>query len=60
MRSSSASACIRCVNVPLVSAGKCIGTLNVLSARTDWNDAQVGIVRELGLAALAGVLALRI
>jgi GAF domain-containing protein len=48
-----------CVNVPLVSAGKCIGTLNVLAARPDWSDAQVGIVRGLGLAALAGVLALR-
>ncbi len=48
-----------CVNVPLVNAGKCIGTLNVLSARADWDKEQVGIVRELGIAALAGALALK-
>lgn len=48
-----------CVNVPLVSAGKCIGTLNVLAARANWSDDEVVIVRALGLAALAGVLALK-
>jgi GAF domain-containing protein len=48
-----------CVNVPLVSGGKCIGTLNVLAARPDWNDEQVAAVRALGIAALAGVLMMK-
>jgi GAF domain-containing protein len=48
-----------CINVPLVSGGKCIGTLNVLAARANWSDDEVAIVRALGLAALAGVLMLR-
>jgi len=48
-----------CINVPLVSGGKCIGTLNVLAARADWSSDQIAIVRALGLAALAGVLMLR-
>ena len=48
-----------CVNVPLVSGGKCIGTLNVLAARPNWSDDEVAIVRALGIAALAGVLMLR-
>jgi GAF domain-containing protein len=45
-----------CVNVPLVSEGQCIGTLNVLRARPDWSDADVAVARGLGLVALAGVL----
>lgn len=45
-----------CVNVPLVSEGKCVGTLNVCAARADWSDDEVMLVRALGLAALAGVL----
>ena len=48
-----------CINVPLVSGGKCIGTLNVLAARANWSDDEIAIVRALGLAALAGVLMLR-
>jgi GAF domain-containing protein len=48
-----------CVNVPLVSEGQCVGTLNVLRARPDWNDDEVAIARALGLAALAGVLMMR-
>ena len=48
-----------CVNVPLVSVGKCIGTLNVLRGETEWSDREVAVVRALGLAALAGVLMLR-
>jgi GAF domain-containing protein len=48
-----------CVNVPLVSGGKCIGTLNVLSGRADWSDEQVMLVRALGLAALAAALMLK-
>src|SRR5947209_19053384 len=48
-----------CVNVPLVSAGKCIGTLNVLRAEAEWSDREVALVRALGLAALAGALMLR-
>jgi GAF domain-containing protein len=48
-----------CVNVPLVSGGKCIGTLNVLAGRAQWRDDEVALVRALGIAALAGVLMLR-
>ena len=48
-----------CVNVPLVIAGKCIGTLNVLAARPNWSDEEVAVVRGLGIAALAAVLMLR-
>jgi len=48
-----------CVNVPLVSNGKCVGTLNVLATRPNWSDAEVAVARALGLAALAGVLMLR-
>ena len=48
-----------CVNVPLVSAGKCIGTLNVLRAQPDWSEEQIAIARELGIAALAGALMMR-
>jgi GAF domain-containing protein len=47
------------VNVPLVSSGKCIGTLNVLATRPQWSDEEVAIARALGLAALSGVLMLR-
>ena len=45
-----------CVNVPLVSAGKCIGTLNVLRAQAEWSEDEVTLARALGLAALAGAL----
>ena len=48
-----------CVNVPLVSAGKCIGTLNVLNARSAWSDDEVAVARALGIAALAGVLMMK-
>jgi GAF domain-containing protein len=48
-----------CVNVPLVSNGKCIGTLNVLRPQAEWSEEQVALARALGLAALAGVLMLR-
>jgi len=47
-----------CVNVPLVSQGQCIGTLNVLRAQPDWSEDDVALVRALGLATLSGVLAL--
>jgi len=47
-----------CVNVPLVSAGKCLGTLNVLRAQIEWGEEDVALVRALGIAALAGVLML--
>ena len=47
-----------CVNVPLVSGGRCVGTLNVLRAAADWSDDEVALVRALGLGALAAVLAL--
>jgi GAF domain-containing protein len=45
-----------CVNVPLVSEGQCIGTLNVLRAQADWSKDEVALVRALGLVALSGVL----
>ena len=45
-----------CVNVPLVSEGGCIGTMNISRAQAAWSDDEVAIVRALGLAALAGVL----
>jgi GAF domain-containing protein len=48
-----------CVNVPLVSEGQCIGTLNLLTARANWSDDEVAIARALGIAALAGVLMMR-
>ena len=47
-----------CVNVPLVSEGQCVGTLNVLRAQPDWSENDVALVRALGLATLSGVLAL--
>src|SRR5205085_5987054 len=34
-----------CVNVPLVSAGHCVGTLNVLAARPNWSEDEVAAVR---------------
>ena len=48
-----------CVNVPLVSAGKCIGTLNVLRREAEWSEEQVTLARALGLAALASALMMR-
>ena len=48
-----------CVNVPLVSEGACIGTLNVLRARPEWSADEIAVVRALGLAALAGVLMMK-
>jgi GAF domain-containing protein len=45
-----------CVNVPLVSKAKCIGTLNVLRAQAQWIADEVALARALGIAALAGVL----
>src|SRR3954452_15671016 len=48
-----------CVNVPLVSEGRCLGTLNVLRAQADWNADEIAFARALGLAALAGVLMMR-
>jgi GAF domain-containing protein len=48
-----------CVNVPLVSSGKCIGTLNVLRREAEWSEEQVTLARALGIAALSGVLMMR-
>jgi GAF domain-containing protein len=45
-----------CVNVPLVSEGKCVGTMNISRAQAEWNDDEIALVRALGLAALASVL----
>jgi GAF domain-containing protein len=49
-----------CINVPLVSGGKCIGTLNVLAARANWSEDEIAIARALGIAALAGVLMMKV
>ncbi|MGB9369898.1 MAG: GAF domain-containing protein [Xanthobacteraceae bacterium] len=48
-----------CVNVPLVSGGKCVGTLNVLRSQTDWSEGEVTLVRALGIAALTAALMMR-
>jgi len=48
-----------CVNVPLVSHGKCIGTLNVLRAEAEWSENDIALARALGIAALAGALMMR-
>jgi GAF domain-containing protein len=48
-----------CVNVPLVSEGQCVGTLNISRAQADWSTDEVALARALGLAALSGVLASR-
>jgi GAF domain-containing protein len=47
-----------CVNVPLVSQGQCVGTMNVCAPQTEWSEDDLTLVRVLGLAALTGVLAL--
>ena len=44
------------VNVPLVSEGKCIGTLNISRAKADWSEEEVALARTLGLAARAALL----
>jgi GAF domain-containing protein len=43
-----------CVNVPLVRAGACVGTLNLCAARPAWSDDEVAIAQALGAAALKG------
>jgi GAF domain-containing protein len=48
-----------CVNVPLVSRAKCIGTLNVLRPEAEWSDDQIALARALGIAALAAVLMMK-
>ena len=48
-----------CVNVPLVSHGKCIGTLNVLRAQAAWRENDIALVRALGIAALGGALMMK-
>jgi GAF domain-containing protein len=45
-----------CVNVPLVSRGACLGTLNLLRAQAQWSADDIAAARTLGLAALAAVL----
>lgn len=46
------------VNVPLVSEGACVGTLNISRAKAEWIADEVALARALGLAALAAVLML--
>jgi len=46
------------LNVPLVGGGKCLGTLNLSRARTDWSDEDIALARALGMTALAAVLAI--
>ena len=47
-----------CVNVPLVSQGQCVGTMNVCAPQTEWSEDDLALVRVLGLAALSAVLAI--
>jgi GAF domain-containing protein len=47
-----------CLNVPLVSEGQCIGTLNISRAKAEWSDDEIALARALGLAALSAVLML--
>ena len=47
-----------CLNVPLVSEGKCVGTLNISRAQAEWSDEDIALARALGLAALSAVLML--
>lgn len=47
------------VNVPLVSEGTCVGTLNISRAKAEWSEDEVAMARALGLAALAAVLMLK-
>jgi GAF domain-containing protein len=47
-----------CVNVPLVSEGTCVGTLNLSAPRADWSADEIAAARVLGLAALSAVLVL--
>jgi GAF domain-containing protein len=44
--------------VPLVSEGRCIGTLNISRAKAEWSDDEIALARALGLAALSAVLML--
>jgi GAF domain-containing protein len=47
-----------CLNVPLVSKGQCVGTLNISRAQAQWSDDEIALARALGLAALSAVLML--
>ncbi len=47
-----------CVNIPLVSEKRCVGTLNICRPRADWSEDELAAARVLGLAALSAVLAL--
>lgn len=47
-----------CVNVPLVSKGACLGTLNLLRPQAEWSADDIAVARVLGLAALSAVLVL--
>jgi GAF domain-containing protein len=47
-----------CLNVPLVSEGRCIGTLNISRAKAEWSADEIALARALGLAALSAVLML--
>ncbi len=47
-----------CVNVPLVSETRCIGTLNISRPQAEWNGDEIAVARALGIAALAAVLIL--
>jgi GAF domain-containing protein len=47
-----------CLNVPLVSEGQCVGTLNISRAQAEWSGDEITLARALGLAALSAVLML--
>ena len=46
------------VNVPIVSAGRCRATFNVLGRRPDWQPQEVAVIRLLALLARAPILSL--
>lgn len=47
--------CHSCVNVPLVSEGRCVGTMNICRPQAEWGDDDLALARTLGLVALAGI-----
>jgi GAF domain-containing protein len=47
-----------CLNVPLVSEGKCVGTLNISRGQAQWTADEIALARALGLVALSAVLML--
>lgn len=47
------------VNVPLVSEGRCVGTLNLSRPKAEWDKSEITLARALGIVALAAVLMMK-